>query len=139
MSTMSDELRQYAAAFRFCTGNFSVQDNIYTKNESTDKSWERSTTHDIKTLDPYVACRAMLDSCGIGADVKHVEFVGRMGEECAIYVKEALTDKVCVEAAGENLVIRGCNLCEVFDLLYKDAHIYNKLCYDYFRNVKYLA
>jgi hypothetical protein len=116
-------------------------DDLYVE-DSVDISEACATPResDIKGRDDRVVCRAILDVVAEDNDAVMTKdlFEVTIPSHCVELVYEKLKEKISVELIeGTKLRIKGCNICEVFDYLYKDAKIYKKGSYNYFRWMAY--
>lgn len=132
-----NEIRDYVAACRFYTGSSFTVDGLYVSVYVSNKEYAMVGDSNQLAGDPRVVCRAILDTCEdvtMGPD----EFKARLkGHEVGTSLREYLEKVVYVDFVGDTLCIRGNNLCEVFDLLYKDANIYVQSLYNYFKERAY--
>lgn len=90
----------------------------------------------LTTNEFIVACRAILDTCS-HVQLKDDIYKAKVGHKCAQLIHNKLKAIIVSEIEDDCIVITGCNLCEVFDVLYKDATIYNPVNYEYFKRLAY--
>lgn len=126
---MSD-ICDYVTAVCFCKGSFHM-DDLYV-SDPTFNDWKGG----VKINNFDVACRAMID-VGEVVIMNRDVFRVNVGEEMAKLVCDKLKDKLSIELEGNSIAIYGCNLCEVYDVLYKDSSIYKIRNHDYFKKIAY--
>lgn len=86
--------------------------------------------------DKYVACRAWFDACYIvRRDCNNEWFVKLDTRNTQInqYIKDSLGEIVHFREKNNVLYIHGVNLCEIFHIMYRNAKIYHKEAYNFFK------
>lgn len=133
-TTTASDTVNYVTAVWFHTGGFKV-DSLYSKdnvNEDNYESFKETKIDDFKVL-----CRAYMDA---SPNITRNNDVFRcdMGKERhALFLYEKLSQYISCTRHDTIVSISGVNMLEVFDLLYKDATIYNTKNYYFFRDIAY--
>lgn len=123
------EYIDYVTAIHFMKGSFAI-DDLYVDNKNVDLSCGQVICNFV------TACRGMIDASEM--DLYGDSVIVHIGNnDCCKFISDNLLDKIKIDIEDDKIIIRGTNILEVFDVLYKDARIYKRKHRDYFLKVAY--